>query len=266
MNILGSWIDSKALEGTARDLTAPRCLADEFASLMSVPAPPQPASLRASDFTGIPEVPTAERQKVREMLEAVKRRAHESGLLKTPPSPPSGSPSPLASCELFTQKSAPPPAQASASSQEVILSKRGLPYFIPPHGPLATRVRAFVDWLKRQIPTEALFIVDAQGCPVSDAEPPADLLASALLLADAARRSARHLPASGEGSLLMDLPENKKLCVIHTETSYGHFCLGLVSAESMPSNTADRLRRALQRTVESDRETGPLKIESPPPS
>lgn len=264
MNILGSWIDSEALEGTARELAAPRSLADDFASLMSSVSSFQPASLRASDFTGIPELPAEERQKVREMLEEVKRRAHESGLLKAPLPPPTTTRSQLANCALFTQnlKPAVPP---TAPSQETILSKRGIPYFIPPHGPLATRVRAFVDWLKRQIHTETLFIVDAQGCPVSDAEPPSDLLASALLLADAARRSARHLPASAEGSLLMDLPENKKLCVIHTETSYGHFCLGLVSSEPMPSTTADRLRRALQRTVETDRDPGPLKIDTTPP-
>lgn len=255
MNTLGSWIDPQLMAGAAQDLAVRASLAEEFAMLLAGPATSQPQALRLDDFkkeVAAPELPPEEKNKVRNMLEEVKRRASMSGLLKNG----SGGAAPA----LFKNSAT---ESAATGDQESILSRRGLPFFVPPFGPLATRIRAFIDWLKRQVQAESLFIVDAQGCPVSDAEPEADILASALLLSDAARRAARHVPSTGEGALHVDLPEGKKLCVIHTETTYGHFCLGLVSLDSMSPSTADRLRRALQRTVESDTDTGPVRIDRP---
>ncbi len=250
----------------AEDLAGPASLADEFALLLTGPAPSAAKPLRIEDFQigpPLPEMPAQEKMKVRHLLEGVKRRAQDSGLL--------GGKSAIATIASDHLPALPTPGalsvlpvrppMAPVADQESILSRRGLPFFVPPVGPLATRIRALMDWLKRQVTADAIFIIDAQGCPVSDTEPSPEILASAVVLSEAARRAARHVPTAGEGALHIDLPQAQKLCVIYTETSYGYFCLGLVLAEALNTSTADRLRRALQRTVEADGETGPVKIE-----
>ena len=244
MNSLGSWIDPQLMAGAAQELAGRGSLADEFAQLLAGPGNLTQQALKLEDFTPAPLPPESEQKRVRNMLEDVKRRASESGLLK------GGSHAPPSTAE-----------PAASVDQESILSRRGLPFFVPPFGPLATRIRALVDWLKRQVRADSIFIIDAQGCPMTDTEPEANLLAGALLLSDAARRTARHVPATGSGALQVDCADGKKLCVIHTETKYGHFCLGLVGADTLSPSTADRLRRALQRTVEADGETGHGRIE-----
>jgi hypothetical protein len=249
MNTLGSWIDPQIMAGAAKDLVGRASLAEEFAALLSGPS--EPAPLRLDDFTKpvsappatvAKELPLEDKTKVRNLLEEVKRRASVSGLLKD-------------------ASGAAPVTPSKPIEQEAILTRRSLPFFVPPIGPLATRVRAFMDWLKRQVQAEKMFLLDAQGCPLSDAEPDAELLASALVLSEAARRAARHLPTTGEGAVQIDLPQQKKLCVISAETTYGNFCLGLITSEQLAPANADRLRRALQRTVEADSETGPVRIE-----
>ena len=249
MNSLGSWIDPQLMAGAAQELAGRGTLADEFAQLLAGPGNLTQQALKLEDFTPAPLPPESEQKRVRNMLEDVKRRASESGLLR------GGSPAAPSADSQAT------PAPAASVDQESILSRRGLPFFVPPFGPLATRIRALVDWLKRQVQADSIFIIDAQGCPMTDTEPEANLLAGALLLSDAARRTARHVPATGSGALQVDCADGKKLCVIHTETKYGHFCLGLVGADTLSPTAADRLRRALQRTVEADGETGHGRIE-----
>ncbi len=247
------------MASTAQDLVGPASLAEEFALLLTGAAATAPKALRVDDFRLgplLPELPVQEKVKVRSLLEEVKRRAKHSGLL--------GGKSPEQIASIPVMRAAPklaPVIKPTPPEQETILSRRGLPYFVPPMGPLATRIRALMDWLKKQVAAESMFIVDAQGCPVTDAEPSPEILAGAVVLMEAARRAARHVPTAAEGALHIDLPDARKLCVIHTETSYGHFCLGLVTTEVLNSSSADRLRRALQRTVESDGETGPGQLE-----
>ena len=237
------------MAGAAQELAGRGSLADEFAQLLAGPGNLTQQALKLEDFTPAPLPPESEQKRVRSMLEDVKRRASESGLLR------GGSPAAPSTDSQTT------PAPAASVDQESILSRRGLPFFVPPFGPLATRIRALVDWLKRQVQADSIFIIDAQGCPMTDTEPEANLLAGALLLSDAARRTARHVPATGSGALQVDCADGKKLCVIHTETKYGHFCLGLVGTDTLSPSAADRLRRALQRTVEADGETGHGRIE-----
>jgi hypothetical protein len=263
MNSLGSWIDQQQMVSAAEDLAGPASLADEFALLLTGPAPSAAKPLRIEDFQigpPLPEMPPQEKMKVRHLLEGVKRRAQNSGLLGGKSAVATNNPGPglppLPTTAPLTVNPVVP-----VVDQESILSRRGLPFFVPPVGPLATRIRALMDWLKRQVTADAIFIIDAQGCPVSDTEPSPEILASAVVLSEAARRAARHVPTAGEGALHIDLPQTQKLCVIYTETSYGYFCLGLVLAEALNTSTADRLRRALQRTVEADGETGPVKFE-----
>ena len=234
----------------AEDLAAPNSLAEEFALLLTGPKAAAPKALRMEDFhiaPPLPEMPPQEKVKVRSLLEEVKRRAKHSGLLGGKPAaapqsissalPPLPVPDAPAVSPPETATPASVPESVPAADQESILSRRGLPFFVPPVGPLATRVRALMDWLKRQVTADSMFIVDAQGCPVTDAEPSPEILASAVVLSEAARRAARHVPTAGEGALHIDLPSAQKLCVIHTETSYGHFCLGLVLTEALTSTT-----------------------------
>lgn len=270
MNSLGSWIDPQLMAGAAQELAGRVSLAEEFALLLT--GPNEASAISMDDFSGVTgtrphnPLPAEEQVKVRNLLEDVKRRASRSGLLSNggaaavksssmPGSDPASTPGPLPQQSIFNPYSAP------KSDQDAIISRRGLPFFVPPLGPLATRIRAFMDWLKRQVTAESMFIVDAQGCPVTDSEPSAEILAGAILLADAARRAARHVPSTGEGALHVDLPHARKLCIIHTETNYGHFCLGIISREPLAPQAADRLRSALKRTVESDGDTGPVRVE-----
>jgi hypothetical protein len=146
-------------------------------------------------------------------------------------------------------------------SQDSVLSKRGLPFFVPPEGPLGTRIRAFTEWLRREVACETLFILDSQGCPVSDHQPSPEVLAAALVLSDAAIRASRHVPSAGDGALHVDLADRKKLCVIHAETTRGHFSLGLVISDVIPTSSADRLRGTLKRCIEA--EEGPSSYKGP---
>jgi hypothetical protein len=280
MNTLSSWIDAADFAETARQLLPAGMLGKEFAALESGLGPGIP--LGAGDFTHAPAAPEppaavaadisdAEKQRLRNLLEEAKRKAAHSGLLRPaapvappaqpPPSapemqtPPSASPAaggsgPLAPAAAANVSAAAAPADAA--DQDAVLSRRGIPYFTPPLGPLGTRLRAFSDWLQRHVPVMEFFIVDGQGCPVSDHEPAPSLLAAALLLSDAARRAGRHVSPVAEGALHLDLEAGRKLCVIHTETSYGHFCLGMVCAEPLPAKSAERLRGALRRTLEAE--------------
>jgi hypothetical protein len=141
------------------------------------------------------------------------------------------------------------PAPAAAAAPPI---NRSVPYFTPPIGPLATRIRAFIDWLRRQVTCQELFIVDQQGNPASDKAAPPELVTAAILMAQAARHALRHLPSAAEGAVHLDLLEERKLGIIDTPTAAGEFFLGLVMPEALSARAADRLRRALKRTIEAE--------------
>lgn len=143
------------------------------------------------------------------------------------------------------ESSAPPP-------------RRHIPHFEVPLGPLTTRLRALTDWIRRQIDAADIFIIDAQGCPVSDREASSEIVAGALLLAEAARRAAPHLPSAAEGAIYLDLQDERRLCVIDTATRHGIFTLGLIVPDALAPRAADRLRRALRRTVEAENQSAAL--------
>lgn len=128
--------------------------------------------------------------------------------------------------------------------------RRHVPHFEVPLGPLTTRLRALTDWIRRQLDAADIFIIDAQGCPVTDREAPGEIVAGAVLLAEAARRAAPHLPSAAEGAIYLDLQDERRLCVIDTVTRHGTFTLGLIVPDALAPRAADRLRRALRRTVE----------------
>jgi hypothetical protein len=236
MTTLGSWIDAEAISGLGKQLTSP---AEGGVRSSHIPLPL--TKLSADDFrlpqnylpAPFPGPENEERDKVRDLLRTARRRAEETGLV-------SGT------------GDTPVPLDPPASSSSTPPLNRSLAYFTPPAGPLATRIRAFIDWLRRQVPSQEVFIVDQNGNPVSDKEIAADLVTAAVLVSEAGRRALKFVPVSAEGAVHLDLPEERKLCVIDTITTAGAFFLGLVLTEALSARASDRLRRALKRTIESE--------------
>ena len=237
MTTLGSWIDAETVSGLGKELT----VAPAAGSLSTGHAAQPLTKLSADDFrlpenylpAPFPGPDNEERDKVREMLRNVRRKAEDTGLVQKPGDESSGAePMPL-------------PAGTPPLT-------RSVPYFTPPVGPLATRIRAFIDWLRRQVPCHEMFIVDQQGSPASDRTAPAELVTAAILMAEAGRRALKYVPSTAEGAVHLDLPEEKKLCVIDTITTVGPFFLGLVLTEALSARAADRLRRALKRAIETE--------------
>jgi hypothetical protein len=129
-----------------------------------------------------------------------------------------------------------------------------VPVFAAPLGTLSTRVRAFMDWVRRQVTSHDLFIADGQGNPVTDRGATVELVTAALLMAEAARKALRHFESADEGGggVVLDLPDERKLCVIGADTTHGVFCLGLVLDDALAPRVAQRFRQALKKAIESD--------------
>jgi hypothetical protein len=236
MTTLGSWIDAETVSGLGKDLTSPPVAGASKAASGHLPL----TKLSAEDFrlpenylpAPFPGPDNEERDKVREILRNVRRKAEQSGLV--------GKPGEAQPTETLPAPASTPPLN------------RSVPYFTPPVGPLATRIRAFIDWLRRQVPCHELFIVDQQGSPASDRDAPAELVTAGILMAEAGRRALKYLPSTADGAVHLDLPGERKLCVIDTVTAVGPFFLGLVLTEALGARAADRLRRALKRTIEAE--------------
>jgi len=236
MTSLGSWIDAETVSGLGKELTTPPTAGTARAGAEAQPL----TKLSAEDFrlpenylpAPFPGPDNEERDKVREMLRNVRRKAEQSGLVAKPGDAAPADPLPA--------PTGTPPLN------------RSVPYFTPPVGPLATRIRAFIDWLRRQVTCHELFIVDQQGSPASDRDAPAELVTAAVLMAEAGRRALKYLPSTADGAVHLDLPEERKLCIIDTITTVGPFFLGLVLTEALSARASDRLRRALKRTIETE--------------
>ncbi len=290
MTSLGSWIDQEAFAGLARDIApAAATAAQPWFAAEAAPV----TRLLADDFrlpdhfaaAPFPEAPAAmaapEREKVRSFLDTIRHKAEQSGLIsrlrpgdsapalpqlstalpqpRPPAAPPASppAPSPFASAPALPP-AAPPRTPSLPTLSSAPPPRRHVPHFEVPLGPLATRLRALTDWIRRQIDAADIFIIDAQGCPISDREAAGAIVAGAVLLAEAARRAAPHLPSAAEGAIYLDLHDERRLCVIDTATRHGTFTLGLIVPDALVPRAADRLRRALRRTVEA--ESQPLSL------
>ena len=247
-----------------------------------------PENFSPQPFPGPPvSMSTPERAKVRHFLDSVRHKAEKSGLIAKPaPAPGAGSAGgtpPRAvpiwgNFKLATRGSKPsshepgglppapekqeaalplPPSSQPHGEEPSVLPppRRHVPHYEVPLGPLTTRLRALTDWIRRQIDAADIFIIDAQGCPISDREAPEGIVAGALLLAEAVRRAAPHLPAAAEGAIYLDLQDERRLCVIDTATQHGIFSLVLIVPDALAPRAADRLRRALRRSVEAENQT-----------
>jgi hypothetical protein len=219
-----------------------------------------------------------ERAKVRHFLDNVRHKAEQSGLIPKPDtsagqsSAASGAMPVWGSFKLAPGGLKPPAGSGPSETEEPIPAgvsghpfsgapstlpppRRHVPHYEVPLGPLTTRLRALTDWIRRQIDAADIFIIDAQGCPISDREAPEGIVAGSLLLAEAVRRAAPYLPSAAEGAIYLDLQDERRLCVIDTATQHGVFTLCLIVPDALAPRAADRLRRALRRSVEADNQS-----------
>lgn len=235
MTTLGSWIDKEAVSGLGNELSSQRNAMDDWAGTGVLPL----TKLSVQDFhlpenylpAPFPGPDTVERERVRDMLRNIKTKATRSGLLGRDEAAQGG--------------------HGGGGTVGVPHIGQGVSYFAPPLGPVTTRVRALIDWIRRQTGCSEVFIVDSQGNPVSDHTAAAELVIAAVLMTEAARRALKHIPAAQDGAVHLDLPHEKKLCVMDTVTTMGTFCLGVVLAEALSSRATGRLRSALKRAIEA---------------
>ena len=120
-----------------------------------------------------------------------------------------------------------------------------------PDGPLSVRLGAFAAWASRCAGGATVFVIDSQGYPLNENETNPDLLAAALLLADASQRAAGHVANAGSASglLQMEVGTNEMLTVLPVETQYGTLCLGLQHRVVIGKILAERLRDGLLGTL-----------------
>jgi len=245
MNTLNSWIDAEAVSGLGKALATPHHDASPAAAPTAEPTPAM--ELAPDDFhtpdhfaqAPFPDPESSASLPLRQLLRSIREKAELSGLIthSSQPAAPQAQP---AAAPASAPLSADPPLPLPATP------------FTPPLGTLATRVRALADWIRRQTSTDELFIADSQGNPVTDRPASPELVTAALVVADSARRALQHLPQAGDAAIHIDLPDDRRLCIISTPTSLGSFCLGLVTSAPLAARTAQRFRLALRTAVETE--------------
>ena len=248
MNTLNSWIDAEAVSGLGQALSGPAgplpllpegCLpltklsVEDFRSAAQYEPAAFPA-LAEVEMGAVGPVP------IRELLRNLREKADRAGLM-----PGARGVVRVAEAGVVRERL----AGEEEESGEVVV-----PAFAAPLGTLSTRVRAFMDWVRRQVTSHDLFIADGQGNPVTDRGATVELVTAALLMAEAARKALRHFESADEGGggVVLDLPDERKLCVIGADTTHGVFCLGLVLDDALAPRVAQRFRQALKKAIESD--------------
>jgi hypothetical protein len=266
MNTLNSWIDAEAVSGLGQALSGPAgplpllpegCLpltklsVEDFRSAAQYEPAAFPALAESEAETGVVgPVP------IRELLRNLREKADRAGLIPGARGvvrvagavgAENGEPEVKAAVEGGVERER--LAGEEEESGEVVV-----PAFAAPLGTLSTRVRAFMDWVRRQVTSHDLFIADGQGNPVTDRGATVELVTAALLMAEAARKALRHFEGAGAGGGRggLDLPDERKLCVIGADTTHGVFCLGLVLDDALAPRVAQRFRQALKKAIESD--------------
>jgi hypothetical protein len=268
MNTLNSWIDAEAVSGLGQALSGPvgplpllpeGCLpltklsVEDFRSAAQYEPAAFPAEAEADVETGVVgPVP------IRELLRNLREKADRAGLIPGARgvvrvagtvAAENGEPEVKAAVEGGVERE-----RLAGEEEEEEAGGVMVPAFAAPLGTLSTRVRAFMDWVRRQVTSHDLFIADGQGNPVTDRGATVELVTAALLMAEAARKALRHFASADEGGggVVLDLPDERKLCVIGADTTHGVFCLGLVLDDALAPRVAQRFRQALKKAIESD--------------
>ena len=266
MNTLNSWIDAEAVSGLGQALSGPvgplpllpeGCLpltklsVEDFRSAAQYEPAAFPAMAEAE--TGVVgPVP------IRELLRNLREKADRAGLIPGARGvvrvagtvgTENGEPAVKAAVEGGVERE-----RLAGEEEEEEAGGVMVPAFAAPLGTLSTRVRAFMDWVRRQVTSHDLFIADGQGNPVTDRGATVELVTAAVLMAEAARKALRHFASADEGGggVVLDLPDERKLCVIGADTTHGVFCLGLVLDDALAPRVAQRFRQALKKAIESD--------------
>ena len=269
MNTLNSWIDAEAVSGLGQALSGPvgplpllpeGCLpltklsVEDFRSGAQYEPAAFPA-LAEVEAEVAAEMGAAGPVPIRELLRNLREKADRAGLMP-------GARGVVRVAEAggtggkvavedggVREKLAGEAVEAGDESGEAMV-----PVFAAPLGTLSTRVRAFMDWVRRQVTSHDMFIADGQGNPVTDRGATVELVTAALLMAEAARKALRHFASADEGGggVVLDLPDERKLCVIGADTTHGVFCLGLVLDDALAPRVAQRFRQALKKAIESD--------------
>jgi hypothetical protein len=266
MNTLNSWIDAEAVSGLGQALSGPAgplpllpegCLpltklsVEDFRSAAQYEPAAFPALAESEAETGVVgPVP------IRELLRNLREKADRAGLMP-------GARGVVRVAGAVAAENGEPEVKAAVeggvererlAGEEEEAGGAVVPVFAAPLGTLSTRVRAFMDWVRRQVTSHDLFIADGQGNPVTDRGATVELVTAALLMAEAARKALRHFESADEGGggVVLDLPDERKLCVIGADTTHGVFCLGLVLDDALAPRVAQRFRQALKKAIESD--------------
>lgn len=272
MNTLNSWIDAEAVSGLGQALSGPvgplpllpeGCLpltklsVEDFRSA----APYEPAAFPAEVEAEVAaEIGAAGPVPIRELLRNLREKADRAGLMP-------GARGVVRVAEAGAAENGEHEVKVAVEDgviRERLAGEEGgageesgeamVPAFAAPLGTLSTRVRAFMDWVRRQVTSHDLFIADGQGNPVTDRGATVELVTAALLMAEAARKALRHFESADEGGggVVLDLPDGRKLCVIGADTTHGVFCLGMVLDDALAPRVAQRFRVALKKAIESD--------------
>ena len=270
MNTLNSWIDAEAVSGLGQALSGPSgplpllpegCLpltklsVEDFRSAAQYEPAAFPA-LAGAEAEVAAETGVVGPVPIRELLRNLREKADRAGLMPGARvvvrvtgavGAANGEPELKAAVECGVDLERLAGEEEGAGGVVV-------PAFAAPLGTLSTRVRAFMDWVRRQVTSHDLFIADGQGNPVTDRGATVELVTAALLMAEAARKALRHVASADEGGggVVLDLPDERKLCVIGADTTHGVFCLGLVLDDALAPRVAQRFRQALKKAIESD--------------
>ncbi len=121
-------------------------------------------------------------------------------------------------------------------------------YFRPPDGPLETRTRAFLDWVRETSGSRSVFIVDAYGAAIAkDPDCDAVFLASVSNLADALGRGREHLSRPDQSALHLELGDDGILSLVQGKWDVATVALGMIRDEPLPREVAIRYREELVR-------------------
>ncbi|MEZ4224871.1 MAG: hypothetical protein R3B13_28215 [Polyangiaceae bacterium] len=138
-----------------------------------------------------------------------------------------------------------PPAPAAPS----VAPRVKLPELVLPEGGILERVRAFCEWAQQCYGADSVFLADEHGLMVFGvhASPEYVAVMAPLLSAMERMRSTLNTEAS-RGAVTLRAGE--VLSFAEAETSFGRFCLGLLSGVLLDDNSLIGLQEALVKTLQ----------------
>ena len=124
-----------------------------------------------------------------------------------------------------------------------------LPELMLPDGGILERVRAFCEWAEQGYSADSVFLADEHGLMVFGVRASPDYVAvmAPLLSAMERMRSTLNTEAS-RGAVTLRAGE--VLSFAEAETSFGRFCLGLLSGVQLDDNSLIELQEALVKTLQ----------------